>query len=151
MFQTEQECGNGKNNWVGAMYSWDLMKHYLNNGVSVYEYWNTSLLQGGISRWGWFQNSLVVVNGETKRYRFTPEYYVLKHVSHFVLPSAKKIRTTGNTDDILAFKNADNSVIIVVANQADENKNIRIKVGNLSITPELPNNSINTFKIANGN
>ena len=33
--QTEQECGNGKNDWNGAVHSWDLMKHYLSHGVSV--------------------------------------------------------------------------------------------------------------------
>ena len=49
-------------------------------------YWNISLENGGISRWGWAQNSLVVVDPQTKSYRYTPEYYVMKHVSHYVQP-----------------------------------------------------------------
>lgn len=53
MMQTEQECGNGLNNWEGTMHSWELMKHYFTHGVSVYDYWNISLLEGGVSRWGW--------------------------------------------------------------------------------------------------
>ncbi|MDR1609999.1 MAG: beta-glycosidase, partial [Candidatus Symbiothrix sp.] len=28
MYQTEQECGNGRNDWEGCAYSWELMKHY---------------------------------------------------------------------------------------------------------------------------
>ena len=56
-YQTEQECGNGSNDWTGAMHAWDLMCQYLNNGVSGYFYWNTSLLDGGVSTWGWSQNS----------------------------------------------------------------------------------------------
>lgn len=147
LYQTEQECGDGKNDWKGAMYSWDLMKHYLNHGVSVYEYWNTSLLEGGISRWGWAQNSLVVVDTDKKDYRFTYEYYVMKHASHYVLPGAKKLETTGAYKDILAFKNPDGSVIIIVANQNDENRNIAIKIGEHTISPELKANSINTFKV----
>ncbi|MFV0266890.1 MAG: glycoside hydrolase family 30 beta sandwich domain-containing protein, partial [Draconibacterium sp.] len=149
MLQTEQECGNGLNDWTGAMYSWDLMKHYLNNGVSVYEYWNTSLLQGGISRWGWSQNSLVVVDSIQNTYQYTLEYYVLKHASHYVLPGAQKLQTEDAFDDILAFKNLDGSVIIIVANQTDEIKRVSIKIGDISMHPELAANSMNTLKISN--
>jgi hypothetical protein len=62
LYQTEQECGDGKNDWRYCRYVWTLMKHYLGNGASVYDYWNISLKQGGISRWGWAQNSLVTVD-----------------------------------------------------------------------------------------
>lgn len=147
MFQTEQECGDGKNDWAGFLHSWDLMKHYFNNGVSVYDYWNTSLLEGGISRWGWAQNSLVVVDAAQKSYRYSLEYYLLKHASHYVLPGAVKLETGGEYDDLLAFKNADNSVVVLVANQSDEIKSVNIKVGDISISPELKANSINTIKI----
>ncbi len=147
MFQTEQECGDGKNDWAGFLHSWDLMKHYLNNGVSVYEYWNTSLLEGGISRWGWAQNSLVVVDAATKTYRYSLEYYLLKHASHFVLPGAKKIETGGEYDDLLAFKNPDNSIVIIIANQTDENITVSIQLGEQVLTPVLASNSINTIKL----
>lgn len=149
MYQTEQECGDGKNDWKGAMYSWDLMKHYLNNGVSVYEYWNTSLLEGGISRWGWAQNSLIVVDEERKDYHYSLEFYLLKHASHFVLKGAKKIETGGDYSDILAFKNIDQSVVLIVGNKSNESKVVTIKVGDVIISPELNANSINTIKIQN--
>lgn len=144
-YQTEQECGNGMNDWAGAMHSWDLMKYYLNNGVSVYEYWNTSLLKGGISRWGWAQNSLVVVDSLNRTYDYTLEYYLLKHTSHFVVPGARKLKINGEYDDILAFKNPDNSIIIIAANQQDENRTVNIQIGNDIISPELKANSVNTL------
>ncbi len=147
MYQTEQECGDGKNDWAGALHSWDLMKHYLNNGVSVYDYWNTSLFEGGISRWGWAQNSLVVVDKATKDYRYSVEYYVMKHASHYVMPGAKKIEISGEYDDLIAFKNPDNSIVIVIANQDEANKTVNIKVNETIISPELKANSINTIKI----
>jgi glucosylceramidase len=84
LYQTEQECGDGKNDWRYCRYVWTLMKHYLGNGASVYDYWNISLKQGGISRWGWAQNSLVTVDRESKTFRYNFEYYLLKHLSHFV-------------------------------------------------------------------
>lgn len=71
LYQTEQECGDGRNNWEGAVHSWNLMKHYLSNGVNIYDYWNISLLKRGISRWGWAQNSLVTVDSEPQTYTYT--------------------------------------------------------------------------------
>lgn len=147
MIQSEQECGDGKNDWAGFLHSWDLMKHYLNNGVSVYEYWNTSLLEGGISRWGWAQNSLVVVDAAQKTYRYSLEYYLLKHASHFVMPGAVKIETDGY-DDMLAFKNPDQSVVVIIANQTAEPKTVSIKVGEKVFAPALAANSVNTLKIS---
>jgi len=147
-FQTEQECGDGKNDWSGAMHSWELMKHYLNHGVSVYEYWNTSLLEGGVSRWGWEQNSLVVVDPDKKAYKYSYEYYVMKHVSHFVQPGAYRIETTGDYDDLLAFKNPDESIVLVVANQSEEERKVSFQVDGKAYSPVLPANSINTCKIS---
>lgn len=147
LYQTEQECGDGKNSWEGAVYAWNLMKHYLKHGVSAYEYWNISLAEGGISRWGWAQNSLVVVDEAKQSYRYTPEYYMLKHVSHYVLPGAKRLETSGAYDDVLAFVNTDNSVIIIIGNTQSSDKVVRFQVGGKVYSPVLKANSINTFKI----
>ncbi len=146
-YQSEQECGDGQNDWKGVLHSWDLMKHYLNNGVSVYEYWNTSLLKGGISRWGWAQNSLVVVDANTKTYNYSNEYYLLKHVSHFVQPGAKKLETDGEYKDVLAFVNPDQTIVIVVANQEQTEKSVNIKIGDKIYSPKLEPNSFNTLTI----
>jgi len=123
------------------------MKHYFNNGVSVYEYWNTSLLKGGISRWGWAQNSLVVVDAEAKTYRYSNEYYLLKHVSHFVQPGAKKLETSGEFKDVLAFLNPDKSIVVVVANQGPAEKVVNIKINDKTYSPKLAPKSFNSLLI----
>ena len=146
LYQTEQECGDGLNNWEGAVHSWNLMKHYLSKGVNVYDYWNISLLKGGISRWGWAQNSLVTVDSETKTYTYTYEYYVMKHYSHFILPGARRLETSGD-EDLLAFANPDGNIVIIAGNQSNENRIIQIKIGNQWIAPELEANSFNTICI----
>lgn len=146
LYQTEQECGDGKNNWEGAMYSWDLMKHYLNHGITGYMYWNTSLMQGGISRWGWAQNSLVVVN-EDGSFVYTPEYYVMKHASHFVMPGAKKIELEGLYNDALAFVNPDKSIAVIICNKSENAKLLTIKVNNQVYTPSLKANSLSTLLV----
>jgi len=144
-FQTEQECGDGKNDWKGAMYSWNLMKHYLNNGVSVYDYWNTSLLEGGISRWGWAQNSLVVVDADNRIFSYTSEYYIMKHVSHYVQPGARKLETSGRFTDIMAFLNPDNRIVIVTANQEADDKSVNFKIDDTIYSIVMKANSMNTF------
>ena len=142
-YQTEQECGDGRNDWRGAMHSWDLMKHYFSNGVQGYFYWNTSLLEGGISTWMWRQNSLVTVDKESKTFRYTPEYYVLKHASHFVRPGAKVLDIQGDYNDALAFLNPDGRIVLILANQ--ENIPTTVSIDGVKKTFTLPANSINTI------
>ena len=60
------------------------MKHYLRSGASGYMYWNISTDLSGRSSWGWAQNALVSVDTEAKTFRFNHDYYLLKHLTHFV-------------------------------------------------------------------
>lgn len=145
-YMTEQECGNGANDWKGAMHAWDLMREYITNGCQGYFYWNTSLFEGEASSWGWNQNSLVTVSREHKTWRFTPEYYVIKHASHYVTPGAKVIALDGTYEDVLAFVNPDGKVVVLAANQTDDAKPVSFQVAGKKVrTALLPPNSLNTF------
>jgi glucosylceramidase len=147
LYQTEQECGNGKNDWQYCRYAWSLMKHYLTEGANVYTYWNISLEKGGISRWGWSQNSLVTVDPETKTYKYNYEYYLMKHFSHYIHPGAKRVAVSGEADDILVFKNKDNRVVIVLHNSKDEEITRRIKIGEDVLSVTLKPQSFNTITV----
>jgi glucosylceramidase len=147
LYQSEQECGNGKNDWKYCNYTWSLMKHYIKNGANAYMYWNTSLFDGGISTWGWRQNSLISVDQEKKSFKYNHEYYVLKHLSHFVKPGAKLLQTQGSNTNLLAFKNKDNSIVVVIQNAETDSKVVVIKIGNKTISPVLNAESFNTFVI----
>lgn len=104
-------------------------------------------MEGGISRWGWAQNSLVVVDENTKTFRYTPEYYIMKHVSHYVLPGAKRIETSGSYDDVLAFVNTDNSIVVVIGNAESTDKVVSFQVNGTVYSPTLKAHSVNTFKL----
>lgn len=145
LYQTEQECGDGKNDWRHCEYAWSLMKHYLTHGASAYLYWNISLEKGGVSRWGWRQNSLISVNPESKTYNFNHEYYLMKHVSRFVQPGAKLVKTDGKFTDILAFVNPDKSVVAVLHNELDQENEVSIEVGKKNLLAKLAARSFNTF------
>jgi len=145
IYQTEQECGNGQNNWRGCVYSWGLMKHFFNNGTNVYNYWNISLEEGGLSRWGWRQNSLVTVNKDDRTYRYTYEYYLMKHASHFVLPGARFLPVSGEFTDLIAFRNADGSYVLVIHNPGDVEIKPVIQIGDRTISITLKPQSFSTI------
>jgi glucosylceramidase len=147
LYQSEQECGDGKNDWKYCQYTWGLMKQYLTSGANAYMYWNMSLKKGGISRWGWSQNSLVTVDETAKTYQYNPEYYLLKHLSHYVQPGAKRLPTSGDFTNLLAFQNPDASVVIVAQNEGAQDKKLRLKVGRKLLTPTLKGNSFNTLLV----
>ena len=143
---SEQECGDGRNDWRHAMHCWDLMRHYLTNGVSVYDYWNLALQKDGLSHWGWRQNSLVVVDASTRTAVLTPEYHLLKHLSHFVRRGAKRLVTDGSHADVLAFVNPDRSVVVMMANKEDVSKNLAVRVDGITLGVTLPAQSVATLR-----
>ena len=142
---TEQECGNGLNNWEHAMHAWDLMRHYFKSGANSYFYWNTSLFENRASRWGWHQNSLVTINDSAKTYKYTPEYYVMKHASHYVMPGARLLAIGGNYDDAIAFLNPDNSVIALVGNQDDDARTLTVSINGQEQNVPVASHSVNTY------
>ncbi len=144
--QTENECGNGKNTWIYAEYVFNLFRHYIVNGVNGYMYWNAVLEPKGMSTWGWEQNSMITVNPETKEVMYNPEFYVMKHFSHFVQKGAKRLTTSGvDSVDTVAFKNPDESIIIVISNKNDDSRIANIEFTGEIFEVELEGHSFNTI------
>lgn len=150
IWQSEQECGDGKNDWRYARYVWTLMKHYLGNGASAYMYWNMALMRGGVSTWGWQQNSLLTIDPETGIATKTFDYYLLGHLSRFVQPGARRVAATSWTgyENQLAFQNPDGRVVVLVQNDMSSALPIRYRVGAKVFDVELPKDSFNTLVLA---
>jgi len=149
LYQTEQECGDGRNDWRYCRYAWMLIKHYLRHGTTAYLYWNISLEKGGVSRWGWAQNSLVTVDPEARVYEYTHEYYLMKHLSAFVRPGARRVETVSwsGYENQLAFLNPDGSVVVVIQNDMAEPMPVRIRAGDTLLAPTLPADSFSTLVV----
>lgn len=78
---------------------------------------------------------------------YTPIYYYIGHFSKFVNRGAKRIATTRYMDDIYtcAFKNPDNSIVVVILNAQDEERTVCIR-HNSYVTPiEVKAHSIITL------
>lgn len=144
IMQTESECGNGDRNWKSAEYTWSLINTYLTNGANSYMYWNMVLDPSGASTWGWRQNALITIDKQTKKVTYNPEYYLMKHLSHYVLPGAYRLETSEGKDH-LAFVNPNGEIVLMVMNQNEESKLVTLAVNNKQLSLQLKGRSINTF------
>ena len=142
IIQTESECGDGKNSWAHTMYIFELMQLYFYFGASSYIYWNLALKEGESSTWGWEQNSLVTVAGGKSTY--TPEFYLMKHLSHFVKRGARYVSVNGEfSSSCIAFINPDGTKVLAVANPYTEEKTVTVE-GRSYL---LPSRSISTIQL----
>lgn len=163
IMQTETDCGNWywkggynpdkpQNDWNYAVYTWNKVKDYFEQGVNSYMLWNMVLDEEGksidsISPWP--QNAAVVIDSKTKSVIYTPMYYAFKHFSHFVKPGAHLIRvkTSGPLKDVLAFKNPDGKVVLVMENTRAKRMILKIKISKRNYDLSLPAQSWSTLII----
>ncbi len=146
--QSESECGWGSFDWGAAVHTNNLMFKYLVNGCEEYTFWNAILKDKGVSTWGWVQNSLIRVNSKDSTYQFTPEYYAVKHNTHFIARGSVRLSTSNTENNILAFRRPDRSIVISMSNQSSKSKTINLKVGAKYLTVTMPASSFNTYVIA---
>lgn len=151
IMQTESECGFGDNSWEEAEYVFHLVRHYLQHGATGYTYWNTALEPGGLSTWGWPQNSLLTVDTAAGTFTRNPEYYVLKHYSSAVRPGAVPLGVTGRfSAQGSAYANPDGSVVVVVQNALDRAEEFSFEDptdATRVFTATLAARSLNTFTL----
>lgn len=147
LMQTETPCGDHENNWTYAEDQFREVKKYLDIGAGSYMLWNMVLDETGRSLANWAQCSPVTIDRKTKAVVYNPQFYMFKHFSYFVAPGAKKIETSGNCDDKIAFKNPDGNIVLVVQNAKDSDNIIVINFNGKMVRPTLPARSWNTFII----
>lgn len=146
--QSESECGWGSFDWKAAEHTFELMNHYLGNGCEEYTFWNAILADGGFSGWGWKQNSLIHVDSKAGTATFTPEYYAVKHYSHYILPDSKIVSYKAGENDktpILVVMTPQQKRVITVGNFNHEVKEITLKLGKRYLNATLQPHSLNTF------
>jgi glucosylceramidase len=106
-------------------------------------YWNMALDETGKSAWGWPQNSMVVIDKHSKSITYTDEFYLFKHLSHFVQPGDHYLKSSKGKNH-LAFKLKDNRVMVLVSNPEDVDTILTIMIDNKPVTVKVAAKSINT-------
>lgn len=142
--QTENQCGNGENNWTSLENTWKAVVHCFNNGINSYMYWNMILDETGKSAWDWSQNSLIIVDRNTREVSYTDEYYLMKHLSHFVQPGSYRLKVSDDKN-MLAFRTQNGKVAVVVYNPEEKEQSYSFKVENQKVHVALKAKSINTL------
>ena len=137
---SEMECCDGQNSWQQALYAYEMMHHYFKYGARASVYWNMALVKESISTWGWKQNSLISVGDND--YEYMPDFYVIKHFSHFVKKGAVMLGTRGSASTCATvFQNPDGTRVAVVMNPYDFDKILTVSGNNY----KLPPRSFNTM------
>lgn len=145
LLQTENECGNGSNDWAAAEATWDRIRKDFVHGVSGFVYWNMVLPLPGESRWGWAQNAMVSVDTGAGTVRRNAEFYVMKHISGFVDVGAERLTALDTTDSALAFRNPDGAVVVIVGPRASQGEPCIVSVDGLNWEVEQPARAITTL------
>ncbi len=145
VIQTENECGDGQNSWDYAHYVFDLIRHYLGLGAEAYVYWNAVLEQGGISTWGWRQNSLFTVDAAQGSFVARPEFTVLRHFAQFVRPGATIVEGQGPlAGNAVLFRRPDGAEIAVLQNPLTTDVATRVTLCGQTSAITLPARSFAT-------
>ena len=138
LISSESECGNGSMDWRAAEHTFHLLCDYIGNGCDEYYIWNFILCDKGLSSWGWKQNALIQVDSKTHHYRYTPEFYAVKHFSNLVSPGSRvlayKSMTETNGQPVIVFQRLDGKCIVVTANLTDKTRTATIQLGHKYLT-----------------
>jgi glucosylceramidase len=120
----------------------------INNWAEGWTDWNVLLDErGGPNHVGNF--CLAPIHGDTRTGELTylTSYYYLGHFSKFVRPGARRVACTSNDDDLLAtaFLNPDGSLVTVVMNRGDEDKEVILWMEGQGARTSSPAHSILTL------
>ena len=145
VMQTEHTCGNYNFDtpyWKKSQYnpsmppndhaygeeSWQLIRDWIVAGVNSYNAWNMVLDTIGKSLDNWPQDALLVVDRTAKKLTRTAAYYAFLHYSSSIAVGATRLGTSG-TNDAVAFKNPDGSVVVQVYNKTTAAKKTTVGIG----------------------
>ena len=146
---TESECGNGSMDWRAGEHTFHLLADYVGRGCDEYYIWNFILCDQGRSAWGWKQNALVQVRSANLSYRYTPEFYAVKHFSNLVSPGSRmqgyaSREETGGMP-VIVFQRPDKRYVVIAGNQTDEQRTATVRLGKKYLNMTLQPHSFNTY------
>lgn len=146
MMHTEGVCFNGDNSAEQAKTRLAEIASYINAGTTNYCYWNIILNETSKSAWGWKQNSLLVINRETKEVTYTPDYNALYLVSNAIKKNDKRIAHIAS-QKIITVTDAKGIIKVVIQNNEANNKFVRLFIDEKEINVKIPANALSTIKL----
>lgn len=121
-----------------------------NSGTNAFIDWNLVLdYNGGPNHKKNYCNAPIMINKKQNGYIKTPSFYYLAQFCKYVKPNARRIASSTYTDQInvIAFKNPDNSIVVILLNKTDNNKEYNLIYKNYFLHDNLDSHAIVTFVI----
>lgn len=121
-----------------------------NAGANAYIDWNLVLdNNGGPNHKLNFCNSPIMLNKDSSDYIKNLSYYYIGHFSKFIKVGAQRIAYSKYTSDIeiTAFKNLDNSLVVILLNGNNFNKEYNLILNNIVMHDNLDSHAIVTYFI----
>lgn len=147
--QSESECGNGDMDWKAGEHTFFLISDNMGNGCNEWFNWNFLLPDKGTSPWGWNQNALIQIDSKTRKFRYTPEYYAVKHFSHYIIPGSKMVgyypKNQERDTPVVVYLTPAKKYIVVAGNFDNEPRHLTLKLKDRYLTIQLQAHSFNTL------
>jgi glucosylceramidase len=91
---------------------------------------------------------VVTIDSRTGAVTRNEEYYALAHASRFVRPGARRIASTTGVDSLetVAFRNTDESKVLIVVNTAKARRTFAVRSGDRSFRFALPAGAVVTLR-----
>ena len=93
-------------------------------------------------------NALIEVDPETRKFRYTAEYYAVKHFSHYVVPGSEMVGySPKNKDGVLAvaYLTPEKKYVVVAGNFGGKPGCATFRLGKKFLNVTLAPHSLNTF------
>lgn len=146
---SESECGDGSMDWRAGEHTFFLIADNMGKGCDEWYNWNFLLPDNGESPWGWKQNALIQIDSKTRKIRYTPEYYAVKHFTNLIVPGSRMVgyspRSEGRNVMAIAYLAPDGARVIVAGNFEDEEYPVTVKVGDKYLNQSLEPHSFNSY------
>lgn len=127
--------------FTGERYAHNIIND-LKSGTSKWIDWNIVLdMQGGPNHVGNYCHAPILADEKESLIHYQPSYYYIGHFSRFIKPGAKRLdaeftsqmlpaSVSGHLSDeieCLAFKNPDNSLVLVLTNRTEDKVDFELK------------------------
>lgn len=145
----EYSLGESDTVKIGEKYAHDMIGN-INNWCSTLCDWNLVLDEkGGPNHVGNFCDAPIMADTKNDTIHIHDSYYYIGHLSKFVKKGAKRIGSSKWTPelDTVSFKNPDGSIVTVVLNMTDEEKEFAFFVNGKMIEAKSEAHSIATYII----
>ncbi|MBO5007477.1 MAG: glucosylceramidase [Clostridia bacterium] len=143
----EYSLGKKETVQIGEKYAHDMIGNF-NNYCNVFCDWNLVLDEkGGPNHVGNYCDAPIMADTVNDKIHIHDSYYYIGHFSKFVKKGAKRIGSSKWTSDIdtVSFKNPDGSVVSVVLNATDKEKQFCFSIEGNMLKTQLEPHSIATY------